>query len=50
MLVQYSGFPSSMVPQDLALKTADAHGAIYVLSQDPDSDRFCAAEKKYIDF
>ncbi|KAJ6500366.1 hypothetical protein C8R45DRAFT_820604 [Mycena sanguinolenta] len=31
--------------QDLALKTADAHGALYVLSQDPDSDRFCAAEK-----
>ncbi|KAJ6606624.1 hypothetical protein DFH09DRAFT_14666 [Mycena vulgaris] len=30
---------------DLALHTADAHGAIYVLSQDPDGDRFCAAEK-----
>ncbi|KAF7359446.1 hypothetical protein MSAN_01287300 [Mycena sanguinolenta] len=30
---------------DLALRTADAHGANYVLSQDPDSDRFCAAEK-----
>ncbi|KAJ7632289.1 hypothetical protein FB45DRAFT_912056 [Roridomyces roridus] len=31
---------------DLALKTADAQGASYVLSQDPDSDRFCAAEKQ----
>ncbi|KAJ7070359.1 hypothetical protein B0H15DRAFT_925818 [Mycena belliarum] len=31
--------------QDLALKTANAHGADYVLSQDPDGDRFCAAEK-----
>ncbi|KAF8185026.1 hypothetical protein K438DRAFT_1837279 [Mycena galopus ATCC 62051] len=30
---------------DLALRTADAHGAAYVLSQDPDADRFCAAEK-----
>ncbi|KAJ7849080.1 hypothetical protein B0H14DRAFT_2766071 [Mycena olivaceomarginata] len=30
---------------DLALRTADAQGAGYVLSQDPDSDRFCAAEK-----
>ncbi|KAJ7470417.1 hypothetical protein FB451DRAFT_1339920 [Mycena latifolia] len=30
---------------DLALKTADTCGAVYVLSQDPDGDRFCAAEK-----
>ncbi|KAJ7074390.1 hypothetical protein C8F01DRAFT_1100349 [Mycena amicta] len=31
---------------DLALQTADAQGAQYVLSQDPDSDRFCAAERR----
>ncbi|KAJ7043327.1 hypothetical protein C8F04DRAFT_944528 [Mycena alexandri] len=31
---------------DLALRTADTQGANYVLSQDPDSDRFCAAEKR----
>ncbi|KAJ7684780.1 hypothetical protein DFH06DRAFT_1355663 [Mycena polygramma] len=31
--------------RDLALRTADAHKAGYVLSQDPDADRFCAAEK-----
>ncbi|KAJ7929358.1 hypothetical protein B0H13DRAFT_947180 [Mycena leptocephala] len=31
---------------DLALRTADAHKAVYVLSQDPDGDRFCAAEKR----
>jgi len=30
---------------DLALKTANREGASYVLSQDPDSDRFSAAEK-----
>jgi len=34
-----------MLLKELALRTADAHGAAYVLSQDPDSDRFCAAEK-----
>ena len=33
--------------QDLALKAADRTGASYVLAQDPDSDRFSAAEKKY---
>ncbi|KAJ6513795.1 hypothetical protein C8R47DRAFT_962826 [Mycena vitilis] len=31
--------------KDLALRTADARKAGYVLSQDPDADRFCAAEK-----
>ncbi|KAG6811867.1 hypothetical protein H0H92_005443 [Tricholoma furcatifolium] len=31
--------------QDLALKTAKHEGAAYVLAQDPDSDRFCAAEQ-----
>lgn len=31
--------------QDLALKTADEAGATYVLAQDPDADRFSAAEK-----
>ncbi|KAJ6547199.1 hypothetical protein B0H19DRAFT_257242 [Mycena capillaripes] len=30
---------------DLALHTANTHKAGYVLSQDPDADRFCAAEK-----
>ncbi|GLB35182.1 putative phosphoglucomutase/phosphomannomutase, alpha/beta/alpha domain III [Lyophyllum shimeji] len=30
---------------DLALKTADREGAPYVLAQDPDADRFSAAEK-----
>ncbi|CAA7270161.1 unnamed protein product [Cyclocybe aegerita] len=30
---------------DMALKTADRLGADYVLAQDPDSDRFTAAEK-----
>ncbi|KAG6910909.1 hypothetical protein DXG01_006592 [Tephrocybe rancida] len=30
---------------DLALKTAEREGATYVLAQDPDSDRFSAAEK-----
>ncbi|KAK7023829.1 hypothetical protein R3P38DRAFT_2531749 [Favolaschia claudopus] len=30
---------------DLALRTADAHQVQYVLAQDPDADRFCAAEK-----
>ncbi|KAJ2916011.1 hypothetical protein MD484_g4389, partial [Candolleomyces efflorescens] len=30
---------------DLALATADANGIAYVLAQDPDSDRFSAAEK-----
>ncbi|KAJ7093102.1 hypothetical protein C8R44DRAFT_815571 [Mycena epipterygia] len=46
-------FPTVVFPNpeekgalDLALRTADAHGAVYVLSQDPDSDRFCAAEKQ----
>jgi phosphoglucomutase len=32
--------------QDLALATADANGITYVLAQDPDSDRFSAAEKQ----
>ncbi|KAF9475322.1 Phosphoglucomutase, first 3 domain-containing protein [Pholiota conissans] len=31
---------------DLALKTANTIGADYVLAQDPDSDRFTAAEKR----
>jgi phosphoglucomutase len=33
---------------DLALQTADKEGARYVLAQDPDSDRFAAAEKTYV--
>lgn len=31
--------------QDLAISEADAAGLNYVLAQDPDADRFCAAEK-----
>nr|GAT58011.1 predicted protein [Mycena chlorophos] len=45
-------FPSVAFPNpeekgalNLAIKTADTQGATYVLSQDPDSDRFCAAER-----
>ncbi|KAH8833487.1 hypothetical protein DL96DRAFT_1703152 [Flagelloscypha sp. PMI_526] len=30
---------------DLGIQTADRLGIAYVLAQDPDSDRFCAAEK-----
>ncbi|KAF8078187.1 hypothetical protein FPV67DRAFT_1557572 [Lyophyllum atratum] len=37
--------PDPEFPTDLALKTADREGASYVLAQDPDSDRFTAAEK-----
>ncbi|KAH9980248.1 hypothetical protein BGW80DRAFT_1274310, partial [Lactifluus volemus] len=32
--------------KDLAIRTADATGAIYVLAQDPDADRFSAAERR----
>ena len=32
--------------KDLALTTADTVGAKYVLAQDPDADRFAAAEKR----
>ncbi|KAJ7702443.1 hypothetical protein B0H17DRAFT_1044354 [Mycena rosella] len=45
-------FPTVVFPNpeekgalDLALQKADTHGSVYVLSQDPDGDRFCAAEK-----
>lgn len=31
---------------DLAIKTANASGSAYVFAQDPDSDRFAAAQKK----
>jgi phosphomannomutase len=34
-----------MVMQDLALATGNCVGADYVLAQDPDADRFSAAEK-----
>ncbi|KAF8892671.1 hypothetical protein BD779DRAFT_1202307 [Infundibulicybe gibba] len=34
---------------DLAIKSADNSGATYVLAQDPDSDRFSAAEKSRSD-
>lgn len=32
--------------QALAIKTAEASNANYVLAQDPDADRFAAAERK----
>jgi len=36
------------VPEkDLAIRTAEATGATYVLAQDPDADRFAAAERRY---
>ena len=35
--------------KDLAIRTAEATGATYVLAQDPDADRFSAAERKYGD-
>lgn len=34
--------------KDLALRTAEHEGADYILAQDPDSDRFIAAEKGYV--
>ncbi|KAG6820796.1 hypothetical protein H0H93_011561 [Arthromyces matolae] len=39
--------PDPEFPTDLALRTAERHGAGYVLAQDPDSDRFAAAEREY---
>jgi phosphomannomutase len=33
--------------KDLALSTADKENVNYVLAQDPDADRFSAAEKGY---
>jgi phosphomannomutase len=38
-----------MRKKDLAIRTAEATGATYVLAQDPDADRFSAAERKYGD-
>jgi len=32
--------------KDLALTTANTVGAKYILAQDPDADRFAAAEKR----
>ncbi|KAI0284001.1 hypothetical protein BGY98DRAFT_949931 [Russula aff. rugulosa BPL654] len=45
-------FPSVKFPNpeeaalDLAIRTAESAGATYVLAQDPDADRFSAAERK----
>ncbi|KAI0300255.1 hypothetical protein BC826DRAFT_992311 [Russula brevipes] len=42
-------FPNPEEPvreQDLAVRTAEATGATYVLAQDPDADRFSAAERR----
>lgn len=36
--------------QDLAIQTAEREGASYILAQDPDSDRFSAAERKQVAF
>jgi phosphomannomutase len=41
---------AKMQEKDLAIRTAEATGATYVLAQDPDADRFSAAERKYGDF
>ena len=38
-----------MREKDLAIRTAEATGTSYVLAQDPDADRFSAAERKYAD-
>ena len=38
----------SSAKQDQAIQVADAEGATYVLAQDPDADRFAAAEKKHV--
>lgn len=38
-----------MREKDLSIRTAEATGATYVLAQDPDADRFSAAERKYGD-
>jgi phosphomannomutase len=44
-------FPSltwlSISFKDLALRTAENERADYILAQDPDSDRFTAAERGY---
>lgn len=40
--------PAHEICQDLALSTADQSHIMYVLAQDPDSDRFAAAEKSYV--
>ena len=34
--------------QDLAIQTANNEGASYILAQDPDADRFAAAERKCV--
>jgi hypothetical protein len=34
--------------ENLAIATADRHGANIVLAQDPDADRFSAAERRYM--
>lgn len=36
--------------QDLAMATADRECSSYILAQDPDSDRFSAAEKQCVSF
>lgn len=35
---------------DLALETAEKEGAAYVLAQDPDADRFSAAQRRLGNF
>ncbi len=42
-------YDAKMRGKDLAIRTAEATGATYVLAQDPDADRFSAAERKYGD-
>jgi len=49
LLPQGQVVPSHDTVQDIALGTANHHHIGYVLAQDPDSDRFAAAEKSYVE-
>jgi hypothetical protein len=42
----YLKHDAKMLGKDLAIRTAEATGATYVLAQDPDAVRFSAAERK----
>jgi phosphomannomutase len=47
---EVAGRALTQVFKDHALSTADKHQAHYVLAQDPDADRFSAAERGLVDF
>jgi len=42
----YCAVISIVNQQDLAIKTADAHGSTIILATDPDADRLALAEKQ----